>query len=976
MSESVRRLNFETTEESPKMNRSPLSSLSASNITEKDVDKLVSSFEKGEMKKSPFKAAEEECVGDFCPVRKPVRTQEPLFKRERMTVDPGMASRFRAQEIIREKKATKSCSTDYWVGPYGVKVPNEITSIKASDGGNILYKDGKETEMFVKRPLTREQYLEKYAVYSEDCGYLYKIRTSSKSEEEANEVEEAVLKAERAKALLREEVREEREELKTKKIGLNDLKTLAAAGTTRATLDREERETLRRGDLPSIRTLARESESVIREASKTKPVEERLRKTAERVSELEQEKDLEREKEFYRNRSPLRQNQMKRSPERATLSRLRDDLAEEEELERTGDLTRARIGTLTGARDRSAQRERATLKNLNREIEEEETQTRLRARRDETEFEEQEEEKITSDYLSNLLSKIPPVKSTERYSIASLRDRLASTESKETQTKRSNDEDVDDKVSIASLRKRSPERDVLGLSERELQEARDLELARELQEEETREAEKTLLSREAYRRDEPKYSLKELRRTMQQREANEEEFEEFVLLDRNRTKLREDMNRRRSERRERSELPPMPTLPYEDVSSSSGRLPPIPPYDESDITISSSTGRLPPIPSISRLSELPPVSSSEYVGGLPSLSTKLPTISEVTETKVAKPTLQLATFLTDLESGPLHWTFTAKPIPASPNSEYIRVGAIGDGNCFFHAVCKGLADKYRQSYSIPDQVNEKYLQDLESYIGGIEFFTTATFTPLDPNIKKRSRTNPPTTEYQVNRMNLNNEMGRYRRAFVRKLREDMADNVIREERYKTIVTNNTQGRIALKLEELVVNLGINIEGLNLATTIKDVIQKEGYEYSDFYNPAVNNVLNEIVIDLRNMNPVEPFYSNILSDIIDADIYILRDKDLIKPPGSKSTPFYSGVSFHRNIRGPANMKGPNDYYYGLPDRRAIVIISYGDYHYELIGKQERPLGENNYIITTFFNQNEPLIQNLYGMLQELRKRAEE
>jgi hypothetical protein len=61
---------------------------------------------------------------------------------------------------------------NYWIGPYGIRVPNEITSIKAADGGNTLFKNGRETEMFVMkgRP-SKQEYLDRYCVLKD--GHYY-----------------------------------------------------------------------------------------------------------------------------------------------------------------------------------------------------------------------------------------------------------------------------------------------------------------------------------------------------------------------------------------------------------------------------------------------------------------------------------------------------------------------------------------------------------------------------------------------------------------------------------------------------------------------------------------------------------------------------------------------------------------------------------------------------------------------------------
>jgi hypothetical protein len=64
----------------------------------------------------------------------------------------------------------------YWIGPYGVRVSNKYDSVVAADGGNILYKDGRETEMGVEEPMTRSQWLETYAVEKRDGVLWYKPR--------------------------------------------------------------------------------------------------------------------------------------------------------------------------------------------------------------------------------------------------------------------------------------------------------------------------------------------------------------------------------------------------------------------------------------------------------------------------------------------------------------------------------------------------------------------------------------------------------------------------------------------------------------------------------------------------------------------------------------------------------------------------------------------------------------------------------
>lgn len=68
------------------------------------------------------------------------------------------------------------CNSSHWVGPYNVLVPNYITSVVASDGGNRRFKDGGETEMgiFLDPPMDAKTYRERYATKGDDGKYYYK----------------------------------------------------------------------------------------------------------------------------------------------------------------------------------------------------------------------------------------------------------------------------------------------------------------------------------------------------------------------------------------------------------------------------------------------------------------------------------------------------------------------------------------------------------------------------------------------------------------------------------------------------------------------------------------------------------------------------------------------------------------------------------------------------------------------------------
>jgi hypothetical protein len=58
------------------------------------------------------------------------------------------------------KESTTPPPSGYWIGPYGVLVPNHVESVPAEDGGNTFYKDGSETLMCAMQAgSTKEEWL-------------------------------------------------------------------------------------------------------------------------------------------------------------------------------------------------------------------------------------------------------------------------------------------------------------------------------------------------------------------------------------------------------------------------------------------------------------------------------------------------------------------------------------------------------------------------------------------------------------------------------------------------------------------------------------------------------------------------------------------------------------------------------------------------------------------------------------------------
>ncbi len=63
----------------------------------------------------------------------------------------------------------------YWEGPYGVRVPRDVTHCRAADGINTRSRGGGETEIGVRgKPPTKEAWLEKYAEKRSDGHYWLK----------------------------------------------------------------------------------------------------------------------------------------------------------------------------------------------------------------------------------------------------------------------------------------------------------------------------------------------------------------------------------------------------------------------------------------------------------------------------------------------------------------------------------------------------------------------------------------------------------------------------------------------------------------------------------------------------------------------------------------------------------------------------------------------------------------------------------
>lgn len=61
----------------------------------------------------------------------------------------------------------------YWIGPYGVRIPNNIYFVVAKDGENTVDKWGGSTSTYCTSILTKNQYINKYCYYGNDGYYYY-----------------------------------------------------------------------------------------------------------------------------------------------------------------------------------------------------------------------------------------------------------------------------------------------------------------------------------------------------------------------------------------------------------------------------------------------------------------------------------------------------------------------------------------------------------------------------------------------------------------------------------------------------------------------------------------------------------------------------------------------------------------------------------------------------------------------------------
>lgn len=303
------------------------------------------------------------------------------------------------------------------------------------------------------------------------------------------------------------------------------------------------------------------------------------------------------------------------------------------------------------------------------------------------------------------------------------------------------------------------------------------------------------------------------------------------------------------------------------------------------------------------------------------------------------------TYLADNERGNLNWN-RLNP----PDASYQRVGAIGDGSCFFHAALKSLAKIYQLSYQKFEQISEETLQGFENSIQRTNLFSPYMFTPF--------RTTKQLQYTIINQMAYEQSMVTFRSVFVKLLREDFARQIETKQQWRELIARRLSGEINVQKQIIIDQYEQNIFQLT---------QMVGFQFPDeqqIYEQAFNIVINQLTRELRSLDSVDARYALLLSDYYNWDIYVIIDRELRNPNSGNAI---LSLYYNSAIQGPRNMRLPNDPNGQTPSRPALVLIHVNGGHFEIVGK----VNSENGFIATSFNSADPLIRQLYELLLDIR-----
>ncbi len=360
--------------------------------------------------------------------------------------------------------------------------------------------------------------------------------------------------------------------------------------------------------------------------------------------------------------------------------------------------------------------------------------------------------------------------------------------------------------------------------------------------------------------------------------------------------------------------------------------------------------QMPPLPTIS----LPP---------LPTVN--LPPLPAVNFPPIGTISFPIESYLLqDNQTAEMIWNYPNPPRPKSSQSSYRRVGCIGDGSCLFHAVLKGIAPTYLFSYKIPKEISEDMLSLLERTTQGRVYFDDFIFD------RTRNR-NDLSIQYRVRvREKYSSKMDEFRHEFASSLRGDLALKIQNGE-MKNIILRALNGPIHLRAQELALEMFPDLEQRMIREENGLLIEQTVSGHPEIIQEALRRTEADLIQELLSGEAVQPDFLVILSEYTNFDFYLLRDTDLIHG-NLKNVPLYGGQQLHEPILGPQDLRPENDPRKSLPNRAAIVIISFNDNHYELVGRVDtNPEGKKEFNVR--FDQTEPLVRTLYIMLRTLRTR---
>ena len=295
------------------------------------------------------------------------------------------------------------------------------------------------------------------------------------------------------------------------------------------------------------------------------------------------------------------------------------------------------------------------------------------------------------------------------------------------------------------------------------------------------------------------------------------------------------------------------------------------------------------------------------------------------------------TYLADNQQGSLGWN---RPNPPDPS--YKRIGCIGDGSCFFHAAVKGLGAIYQLSYQPYQQITEEILVGFENSISRNNLFNARTFNP-SRTVNRRG----PGVQYTiVNQTAFQNSMNTFRSVFIQKLREDFAGQLQTNQQLRNVVAY----RLANEIDAERIALQFNHPELGEA---------------EAYQITFGLIIDDLANELRSLNSVDARYALLLSDYYNVDIYVIIDRE-IRDPNSRNTVL--SEYYNSAVQGPRNMRRLDDPLGQTGSRPALVLIHVNGGHFEIVGKVDPIDGS----IATSFNSADPLIRQLYELLERIRR----